>query len=134
MACWQRIPSISGSRELDFPPTIVPCADHRLSSLLAGIKAPIRSDASASAPAPLRKNIDRCGRRRECKMIKAEANQQRRNHDAAVLGLQSPWNKEISMCCVLEVPLHKWPCAKKLCLQICWRISLRDSVLIQNEI
>ena len=67
-------------------------------------------------------------------MIKAEANQQRRNHDAAVLGLQSPWNKEISMCCVLEVPLHKWPCAKKLCLQICWRISLQDSVLIQNEI
>ena len=59
MARWQRIPSISGSRELDFPPTIVPCADHRLSSLLAGIKAPIRSDASASAPAPLRKNIDR---------------------------------------------------------------------------
>ena len=70
-------------------------------------------------------------------MIKAEANQQRRNHDAAVLGLQSPWNKEISMCCVLEVPLHKWPCAKKLwpnCLQICRRISLRDSALIQNEI
>ena len=60
MACRQRIPSISGSRELDFPPTIVPCADHRLSSLLAaGIKGPIRSDASASAPALLRKNIDR---------------------------------------------------------------------------
>ena len=84
MACWQRIPSISGSRELDFPPTIVPCADHRLSSLLAGIKAPIRSDASQV-------HLLHCGKiligsRRECKMIKAEANQQRRNHDAAVRG------------------------------------------------
>ena len=68
-------------------------------------------------------------------MIKAEANQQRRNHDAAVRGVAAIMEqRDLYMCCVLEVPLHKWPCAKKLCLQICWRISLRDSVLIQNEI
>ena len=71
-------------------------------------------------------------------MIKAEANQQRRNHDAAVRGVAAIMEqRDLYMCCVLEVPLHKWPCAKKLwphCLQICRRISLRDSVLIQNEI